>query len=236
MKNYILKIRFAGDDERTEYIPFEAADDNDAAQRADAAVKAQVGTVAHAEWMSLGESAGEVVIAKPITERVKTLEDAIRELGEDNPLVQAYKTAEFNTSGNADDVKDVIAYLKLRLIVKALNEGWEPNHLDGDEYRYIPWFRVSRRAVYVGGNAVRGARAGLVFVFNFDPVRPHMDYAIPVSRGCDHEVLFTTDDACYGGFDNIGHGPYSACIPGMSGPTLMLGLPPRTAMVLRPAE
>ena len=79
-------------------------------------------------------------------------------------------------------------------------------------------------------------RAGLVFVFNFDPVRPHMDYAIPVSRGCDHEVLFTTDDACYGGFDNIGHGPYSACIPGMSGPTLMLGLPPRTAMVLRPAE
>jgi 1,4-alpha-glucan branching enzyme len=79
-------------------------------------------------------------------------------------------------------------------------------------------------------------RAGLVFVFNFDPVRPHMDYAIPVSRGCDHEVLFTTDDACYGGFDNIGHGPYSACIPGLSGPTLMLGLPPRTAMVLRPAE
>ena len=153
MKNYILKIRFAGDDERTEYIPFEAADDNDAAQRADAAVKAQVGTVAHAEWMSLGESAGEVVIAKPITERVKTLEDAIRELGEDNPLVQAYKTAEFNTSGNADDVKDVIAYLKLRIIVKALNEGWEPNHLDGDEYRYIPWFRVSRRAVFVGGSA-----------------------------------------------------------------------------------
>ena len=40
----------------------------------------------------------------------------------------------------------------------------------------------------------------------------------------------------WGGFDNIGHGPYSACIPGMSGPTLMLGLPPRTAMVLRPAE
>ena len=79
-------------------------------------------------------------------------------------------------------------------------------------------------------------RAGLVFVFNFDPVRPHMDYAIPVSRGCDHEVLFTTDDACYGGFDNIGHGPYSAWFPGMSGPTLMLGLPPRTAMVLRPAE
>ena len=79
-------------------------------------------------------------------------------------------------------------------------------------------------------------RAGLVFVFNFDPVRPHMDYAIPVSRGCDHEVLFTTDDACYGGFDNIGHGPYSAYIPGMSSPTLMLGLPPRTAMVLRPVE
>ena len=48
-------------------------------------------------------------------------------------------------------------------------------------------------------------RAGLVFVFNFDPVRSHMDYVIPVSIGRDHEVVFTTDDGCYGGFDNIGH-------------------------------
>ena len=79
-------------------------------------------------------------------------------------------------------------------------------------------------------------RGGLVFVFNFDPVRSHMDVTVPVSAGRDHEVLFTTDDACYGGFDNIAHELYSAFIPGISSPTLRLGLPPRTAMVLKPVE
>ena len=79
-------------------------------------------------------------------------------------------------------------------------------------------------------------RGGLVFAFNFDPVRSHMDVAVPVSVGRDHEVLFTTDDACYGGFDNITHELHSAFIPGMSSPTLRLGLPPRTAMVLKPVE
>ena len=79
-------------------------------------------------------------------------------------------------------------------------------------------------------------RAGLVFVFNFDPVRSHMDYVIPVSVGRDHEVVFTTDDGCYGGFDNIGHELRSAFIPGMNSPALKLGLPPRTAMVLKPVE
>ncbi len=79
-------------------------------------------------------------------------------------------------------------------------------------------------------------RGGLVFAFNFDPVRSHMDVAVPVSVGRDHEVLFTTDDSCYGGFDNITHELHSAFIPGMSSPTLRLGLPPRTAMVLKPVE
>ncbi len=79
-------------------------------------------------------------------------------------------------------------------------------------------------------------RGGLVFVFNFDPVRTHMDCTVPVSVGRDHEVLFTTDDGCYGGFDNIAHERYSAFIPGMGSPALRLGLPPRTAMVLKPVD
>ena len=79
-------------------------------------------------------------------------------------------------------------------------------------------------------------RGGLVFVFNFDPVHTRKDYIIPVSVGRDHEVLFTTDDGCYGGFDNIGHELRSACVPGRSTPALSLALPPRTAMVLRPVE
>ena len=75
---------------------------------------------------------------RPVTERIKTFEDACNELGEDNVLVQAYRTAEFNTSGNQNDVSDVFAYLKLRVIAKALNEGWEPKFTT-DEYRWYPW-------------------------------------------------------------------------------------------------
>lgn len=80
-------------------------------------------------------------IFKPndIKERVKSFEDACNELGENNSLVQAYRTAEFNISGNLEDILDVIAYLKLRIICAALNEGWKPQFTE-DERRWYPWF------------------------------------------------------------------------------------------------
>jgi hypothetical protein len=49
-------------------------------------------------------------------------------------------------------------------------------------------------------------------------------------------VLFTSDDLEFGGFGRIGHELRSAYVPGQPGPALMLGLPPRTAMVLRPVK
>ena len=76
-------------------------------------------------------------------------------------------------------------------------------------------------------------RGGLVFIFNFDPQYNREDLVIPVSHGCDYEVLFTTDDEVFGGFGRIGHEPRSAFVPGHDGPALKLGLPPRTAIVLK---
>lgn len=74
---------------------------------------------------------------KDITERVKTFEDACRELGEEHPFVSAYtawiKHEEF------DDQEDILAYMKLRIICAALNEGWEPQFTE-DEWRYYPWY------------------------------------------------------------------------------------------------
>jgi hypothetical protein len=32
-----------------------------------------------------------------------------------------------------------VAYIKLKTIVEALNEGWKPQFTE-DEYRYFPWF------------------------------------------------------------------------------------------------
>ena len=96
-----------------------------------------------AEWKEINGLATLVLTDekdnRPVTERIKTFEDACNELGEENVLVQAYRTAEFNTSGNQSDVSDVVAYLKLRVIAEALNEGWEPQFTT-DEHRWYPWF------------------------------------------------------------------------------------------------
>ena len=73
----------------------------------------------------------------PITERVKTFEDACKVLGESHPFVTLYQSYMNDLYEESD--KDVPAYLKLRIIVAALNEGWKPQFTD-DEYRYYPWF------------------------------------------------------------------------------------------------
>lgn len=76
----------------------------------------------------------------PITERVKTFEDACKVLGDSHPLVIQYNEIfdDYLDEGG-DGIKDIIAYLKLRIIVAALNEGWKPQYTE-DEYRYYPWF------------------------------------------------------------------------------------------------
>lgn len=76
----------------------------------------------------------EIFNPKDVTDRIKTFEDACRELGESHPLVCQYNTI--------DDVDtNLNAYLKLRIITAALNEGWEPT-FNKDEMRYIPCFYV----------------------------------------------------------------------------------------------
>lgn len=104
------------------------------------------------------ESAKEVILAlfpelkeetaqkaekRPITERIKTFEDACRELGEEHPLIQAYR--QLLEIATCEDYMretfgaDTVSYLKLRIICAALNEGWEPKFTE-DEWRYYPWF------------------------------------------------------------------------------------------------
>lgn len=76
----------------------------------------------------------------PITERVKTFEDACKELGDNNPLVIQYREIYDNyLCEGGDGVKDIVALLKMRIIAAALNEGWKPQFTE-DEYRYFPWF------------------------------------------------------------------------------------------------
>lgn len=84
-----------------------------------------------AEWVN---GVLTLVDEKPldVRERVKTFEDACNELGiEHDKWLQDKKELGFEA--------DVIAYLQLRIIAAALNEGWKPEFTE-DEYRYYPWF------------------------------------------------------------------------------------------------
>ena len=75
---------------------------------------------------------------RPVTERIKTFTDACNVLGDEHPLVTQYRLTAAAYKGDPM-TEDFIAYLKLRIIVAALNEGWEPKFTE-DEYRYFPWF------------------------------------------------------------------------------------------------
>lgn len=65
-----------------------------------------------------------------ITDRIKTFEDACKELG-----------VQFQAP--TDCTPDEVAYMKVKIIVRALNEGWVPNWENKSEYKYYPWFKMS---------------------------------------------------------------------------------------------
>lgn len=69
---------------------------------------------------------------------IKTFEDACKAVGIDHDgWCQAHDGIE----------KDVLAYLKLRIITEALNEGWFPKYTEG-ERRYWPWFWLITKEEY----------------------------------------------------------------------------------------
>ncbi|MDI9605929.1 MAG: hypothetical protein QM305_11530 [Bacteroidota bacterium] len=70
--------------------------------------------------------------AIPVTERIKTYEDACREL--DIPLMPE------RCKGMTEDEA---AYYSLKVIAKALNEGWEPDWTNQEQRKWYPWFEVT---------------------------------------------------------------------------------------------
>lgn len=93
-----------------------------------------------AEWKVIDGNtilvAVDEVDNRPVTERIKTFEDACDELGDEHPLVKEYLGV---VNINLYITQDLISYLKLRIICTALNEGWEPQFTT-DENRWYPWF------------------------------------------------------------------------------------------------
>ncbi|MCM1438983.1 MAG: hypothetical protein NC131_07200 [Roseburia sp.] len=92
----------------------------------------------------LADLFGDVVTAenrdnRPVTERIKSLDDAMRELGDEHPLVRHYNYYVDEMHGNFEDMTDIAAFFKMRIIVAALNEGWQPQFIE-DEWRWYPYF------------------------------------------------------------------------------------------------
>ena len=75
---------------------------------------------------------------KDITERVKSYEDACSVLGIYSALPEFPALRQKDRAG-------LEAYYKLVVIARALNEGWEPNWADEDEYKYAPYFYFDRK-------------------------------------------------------------------------------------------
>ena len=85
---------------------------------------------------------------RPVTERVKTFDDACHELGETHPLVQQLNLFEHHLADHLDGMDDVLVYLKMRIVVAALNEGWAPDFGNKDENKWYPRFSILTEEEY----------------------------------------------------------------------------------------
>lgn len=95
---------------------------------------------AHAEAPDKGKRLleklfGKKVFLKDVTERIKSVDDAIKELGDNDPEVQElYK---LQTAG----ITSHLLYYQMAIVwVKAINEGWIPDYTNPNQIKYeIVW-------------------------------------------------------------------------------------------------
>lgn len=130
---------------------------------------------------------------RPITERVKTFEDACAVLGNHAFVNQYRRIVEEQNPPMDETAKDIVAYLKLRIIAAALNEGWEPKYVKGEE-KWWPWYWLytqkeidkmnekQRAKCVLFSGANHGAHAG--FAYAHTHYAPSSTFASVGSRLC----------------------------------------------------
>jgi hypothetical protein len=89
------------------------------------------------EWFKeqLTEVFGEECFRKRRFDEIKTFEDACEALGITNDSCKPI----FDVEEDPDE----IAYKKLKVIVKAINQGWTPNWTNADQKKWWPYFVLS---------------------------------------------------------------------------------------------
>ncbi|MDV3882948.1 hypothetical protein CMU04_06405 [Elizabethkingia anophelis] len=94
---------------------------------------------------------GKKVFLVDIKERIKSVEDAINELGENDEDVKTLRILE------KVGINNHVLYTQwLVIITKALNEGWEPDWGNGQWDKWFNWFNMpsenGRFSFYYSGN------------------------------------------------------------------------------------
>ena len=113
---------------------------------------------------------------RPVTERIKTFEDAVNATG---------MTLPFDDNQLSYLPKDIVAYMKLRVIAAALNELHETTldefpKFTTDEYRWYPWFYLytqeeidkmdkekKKKLWLFGGGSGNGSYCGLAYADSY---------------------------------------------------------------------
>ena len=94
---------------------------------------------------ALEDLLGADVFKGDIMDRVKTIEDACRETGKDYAV-------EFSDAVRAVLSEDEIGYREMKILYEALNEGWEADYSNVNQYKYYPWVKwVSGRGLSLCG-------------------------------------------------------------------------------------
>lgn len=79
----------------------------------------------------------ELFKPQDITKRIKTFDDAYFALGVEHPFIREFINKSCYSS------PDLEAYMKLRIICAALNEGWEADFSDFAQEKWFPWFCIN---------------------------------------------------------------------------------------------
>jgi hypothetical protein len=84
----------------------------------------------------LEDTFGKSFFNRKITDRIKTFEDALKEL----PEIASNVAILLAYNGVDKDMLASVAHMKLTIIARVLNEGWKPNWDNSSEYKYYPYF------------------------------------------------------------------------------------------------
>ncbi len=93
--------------------------------------------------------------------------------------------------------------------------------------------RDQQLALDNGAKTLVYRKGGGLFAFNFHPVNAYQGLRIPVAEPGEYQVVFSTDDYCFGGQGRIYHQSYTATVGEDGIPAFRMYLPNRTAAVLK---